>query len=151
MSKGCFGGEDDMQKRAFSILLTAVLLFSFSLIVVAAEKPYVAEYLFCPGSISYYSYWTSDGEYLYCNDGGYGIYKVDIATGEYEDMDTKVSVIGRVVEKEKNLPGAFVVGHQDPGHDLPQDLHGKGVEKIAPVYVVGHRVPLRIGQDKFGF
>ncbi len=87
-----------MKKRLFCILLTAVLLISFGLMATAAEKPYVAEYLFDYGTISQLrSKWVTDGEYLYANSYDWStVYKVDIATGEeMDEMETEVYYNGK--------------------------------------------------------
>ena len=43
-------------------------------------------------------------------------------------------VVCGIIKEQKNLPGGFIIGFQDPRHDLAEDLHGKGVEEITPVF-----------------
>lgn len=78
------------KKKFISIFFTVIIIFSAILtfttvVAIATELPYVADVLFSPGTINSRNLVTSNGTDLFISDSvPDNIYKVDIATGEYE-------------------------------------------------------------------
>lgn len=79
------------KKKFISIFFTVIIIFSAILtfttvVATATELPYVADVLFSPGTINSKNLVTSNGTDLFISDARPdNIYKVDIATGKYEE------------------------------------------------------------------